>query len=183
MKALILAAAAAALSSATPASASTLVLGGSLAEACYQFAKQRSPTLEAMQTCDRAIDEEILTYDDRLATYVNRGIVLMLRNDFRNAGYDFDRAIAMDASKPDPWLNKGNLLFRSGRSADAIPLFDKAIELGTDRAEFAYYGRALANEDTGNLQSAYADLRRAVELSPSWQAPARELARYHVRRR
>ena len=179
MKALFLAAAAV-LAGATPASASTLVIGGSLGEACYQFAKSRSPTLEAMQTCDRAIEEEFQTSENRLATYVNRGILRMSRNDYASAGADFDRAIAMDASKPDPWLNKGNLLFRAGRSAEAIPLYNKAIELGTDRAEFAYYGRALANEDTGNLRAAYADLRRAAQLNPGWQAPARELTRYHV---
>ena len=171
------------IASSSTAQASVLVVGGGLAESCYRAADARDKSHDALQICNRALLGEPLTREDRVATYVNRGILLMSRNDFRNAGDDFDRAIAMDASKPDPWLNKGNLLFRSGRSADAIPLFNKAIELGADRAEFAYYGRALANEDTGNLRAAYADLRRAVELSPNWQAPARELARYHVRTR
>ena len=56
-------------------------------------------------------------------------------------------------------------------------------ELGTERPEIAYYGRGLANEDVGNVKAAYDDLQRAVSLKPKWNAPAKDLARYQVRRR
>jgi len=35
------------------------------------------------------------------------------------------------------------------------------------RREVAYYGRGLANEDTGNVKAAYADLKQAASLKPS----------------
>ena len=48
--------------------------------------------------------------------------------------------------------------------------------------EIAYYGRGLAHEDVGNVKAAYDDLQRAVALKPKWDAPAKDLARYQVRR-
>jgi len=33
------------------------------------------------------------------------------------------------------------------------------------------------------VKAAYADLQRATQLKPKWDAPARDLARYQVRRR
>jgi len=73
--------------------------------------------------------------------------------------------------------------FKQGKSAEALPLFSKAIELGTEVPEIAYYGRGLAHENVGNVKAAYDDLQRAVSLKPNWEAPAKDLARYQVRRR
>jgi len=180
MKAFILAAAA--ILVASPASASILTVGGSFAEGCFQAAQSSVGTLEALATCDRAFAEQALTADDEFATYVNRGIVKMHRGEFSGAQADFSRAGAMDPRRGEPWLNMGVLQFKQGRSQAAIDLFDKALELGTDEPEVAYFGRAMAHEDLGDLKSAYADLRRAMELRPNWSQPAKELARYQVRR-
>lgn len=183
MKALVLAACAAVLTATAPASAANLVIGGTLAEGCFQSAQVHEPTYYALQTCDRALVEEALTFDDQLATYVNRGILRMFRKDFESARADFDRAIAMDPNRAEPWLNKAILHFRQGDSRAALPLFDKALALGTERPEIAYYGRALAYEDLGNLRAAYSDLKRAASLKPDWSEPALDLARYQVRER
>jgi tetratricopeptide (TPR) repeat protein len=88
----------------------------------------------------------------------------------------------MDPARSEPWLNLATLRLKQGKSAEALPLFTRAIELGIEEPEFAYFGRGLAHEDVGNLKAAYADLRRAAELSPTWSEPAKELARYQVRR-
>ena len=107
----------------------------------------------------------------------------MLRSDFARAHSDFNTAIAMNPKRSEPYLNMAILRFKQGKSAEALPLFSKAIELGTELPEVAYYGRALAQEDVGNLKAAYGDLQRATQLKPKWEAPARDLARYQVRRR
>jgi tetratricopeptide (TPR) repeat protein len=159
-----------------------LTIGGSFAEGCYRHAEARAGTLDALATCDRAFTDQALSFDDEFATYVNRGIVKMHRREFSGAQADFDRAGAMNPRRGEPWLNMGVLQFKQGRSRAAISLFDKALALGTDAPEVAYFGRGLAHEDIGDLKSAYADLRRAVELKPRWSDPARELARYQVRR-
>ena len=182
MKALFLAASAAAFA-ALPASASVLTVGGSFAEGCYTFAETHNATYEAITTCDRAFAEQGLSAEDEFATHVNRGIVRMTRRDFASAQDDFDRAAAMNPTRGEPWLNMGVLRLKQGDSKGAIPLFDKALQLGTDAPEVGYYGRALAHEDVGDLKSAYSDLQRAAQLRPSWGEPKRELARYQVRTR
>ena len=182
MKALVLAVSVVALSAALPASAGIMTVGGSYAEGCYRAAEQRNATLESLGTCDRAFTEQALSFDDELATYVNRGILRMIRSDFKRADADFTTAIAMDPKRSEPYLNMAILRFNQRKSAEALPLFSKALELGTQRPEIAYFGRGLANEDLGNVKAAYADLQRAVALKPKWAEPARELARYQVRR-
>lgn len=183
MKALILAVSASALTAAIPASAQVLTLGGSLAESCYVSALERDSSFQAIRTCNRAFVEQGLTRDDAFATHVNRGIVLMIRGDLAGARADFTRAAAMKPNRSEPWLNMAILRFNQGDSAGSIELFSRAIELGTNKPAIAYYGRGLAHEDAGNLNAAYADLRRAVSLQPGWAEPARELARYQVRQR
>lgn len=183
MRAFVLAVGTAMIAVAIPASAAVLTVGGNFAEGCYRFAESRVGTVDAIETCNRAFTEQALSSDDEFATHVNRGIVRMHRREFTSAQADFDRAVAMNPKRGEPWLNMGVLRFKQGDSGGAIPLFSRAIELGTDDPEVAYYGRALAHEDQGDLKSAYADLRRAVELRPKWDEPARELARYQVRRR
>ena len=182
MKALFLAAGAAIFLAAYPACAGVMTIGGSFAEGCYKYAQARVATLDAVSTCDRAFSDQALTSDDQFATYVNRGIVKMHRREYTGAQADFNRAGAMNPKRSEPWLNMGVLQFKQGNSRAAIALFDKALSLGTDVPEVAYYGRGLAHEDVGDLKAAYADLRRAVELRPKWADPARELARYQVRR-
>jgi tetratricopeptide (TPR) repeat protein len=179
MKALFLAAATAI--AAFPASAAVLTVGGSFAEGCYHLAQSRAGTVDALATCDRAFTQ-VLSRDDEFATYVNRGIVKMHRGEFTGAQADFDKAAGMIPTRGEPWLNLGVLQIKQGNSRAAIPMFDKALTLGTDSPQIAYYARGLAHEDVGDLRSAYADLRRANELSPRWREPARELARYQVRR-
>ena len=182
MRALFLAAGAAVFLAPHPASAGVMTIGGSFAEGCYKYAQGRVGTLDAVVTCDRVFSDQALTSDDQFATYVNRGNVKMHRREYSGAQADFDRAGAMNPKRGEPWLNMGVLQFKQGNSRSAISLFDKALSLGTDEPEVAYYGRGLAHEDIGDLKAAYADLRKALELRPKWIDPARELARYQVRR-
>jgi tetratricopeptide (TPR) repeat protein len=183
MKAFVLAVSVVVATAALPASAEIMTIGSTLAEGCFKSAKVHEPTFYALQTCDRALAEETLSHDDELATYVNRGILRMFRKDFDEARADFDRAINMEPGRAEPWLNLAMLHLRQRDARGALPLFDKALALKTDKPEIAYYGRALANEDLGNVKAAYADLKRAASLKPEWSAPAQDLARFRVRSR
>ena len=183
MKALVLAVGAAALTSALPASAGIMTIGGSFAEGCYKAAEQHSLTLESLNTCDRAFSEEALTKEDELATHVNRGILLMLRDDYGRALSDFTMAMNMNPGRSEPYMNMAILQLRSGKSAEAVRLFSKAIELGTEMPEVAYYGRGGAHADVGAGKAADSDLQQAMSLKPQWDAPRKDLARYKVSRR
>lgn len=184
MKTLSFALGATALSlAATPAQSSIISIGNSYAQSCFQLARSRQSSPYALDTCNRAMSEEALNFDDRVATLVNRGIVHNLRSEYVQAGHDFDAAIALDAAEPEAWLNKAVLLVRQGQKAPAMPLIERAIALKTSKPALAYYIRGLLNEEAGNLKAAYADLVRARDLDPNWADPAKELERYRVARR
>lgn len=183
MKTLSFALGAAALAvTATPAQSSILSVGNSLAQSCFQLARSRQSTPSALETCNRAMSEEALNFDDRVATLVNRGIVHNLRHEYAQAGRDFDAAIALDSAEPEAWLNKAVMFVRQGQTMTAVPLIDRALTLKTSRPALAYYMRGLIHEKAGNLKAAYADLVRARDLDPNWADPVRELQRYRVAR-
>lgn len=181
MKALILASTAALLASTAPAGASIVTLGSSFARSCYLAADAKNASDETLADCTRALTHEALSTHDLVATHVNRGILRLVRKDYRLAEADFDRAIAINPREPEAWLNKAIGRYQQGDSASALMLAERALLLGTRRPAIAYFARGLANEDTGNLRAAYADLVRARELRPDWSAPANELKRYRVR--
>jgi Flp pilus assembly protein TadD len=163
-------------------SASVLSVGSAYAHGCYQAAEDRDARRTAMDTCDRAMTEEGLMREDRVATHVNRGILHLIRGNIKLANADFDAALALDPTEADAWLNKGVLIARYGKSTDAMPYVTKALELKTRRPALAYFVRAMALEDSGNLAGAYSDLKRAQALEPKWSEPRAELTRFQVRR-
>lgn len=176
---LVLAAILAAVS--IPASASVLVIGNNSARLCFEAADSvMPPGTDDLRRCDTALTDEALTLRDRVATHVNRGIVLLRRNQIDRALTDFDRAIALDPRQPESYLNKGAALMRRDDAAAALPLFTASLERNTTRPELAHYGRAIANEALGNARAAYDDYRRAAELRPGWEEPLVELRRFRV---
>jgi tetratricopeptide (TPR) repeat protein len=183
MKAVVLSAGAALLVGIAPAQAYTTNIGSSYAESCYRAAEVRDTSQTAKDTCDKALAEEALSTRELAGTHVNRGILWMQSGALDRANQDFDQALGLDATQPEAWLNKGIAQMKAGNSRAALELAARSIELRTKKPAVAYYVRGLANEDTGNLKAAYADLSRARDLAPTWRDPAIELARYQVRSR
>lgn len=181
MRTILLTATAALLCSATPAAASVITLGTRLAESCYQAAEASRPSDSAITLCDQALENEPLSGPDRVGTHVNRGILRMLSDDMLQANRDFDKAISLDPSEPEAWLNKAVAALKVGSSASALQFAERAMALKTRKPELALYVRAMANEDRGNVRAAYDDLRRAAALAPGWDVPAAELARYRIK--
>ena len=174
-------AAAALAAFAIPAGASVIVVGNSSARLCYEAADSPlMPTVADIRTCDAAFSEEALSHRDRVATFVNRGILRLRRGHVEEAISDFDTAIGLDPRQPEAYLNKGAALIRAENPAEALGLFTVALERNTQRPEIAHFGRAIANEELGNVRAAYNDYRRASELDPNWQDPRTELARFRI---
>jgi tetratricopeptide (TPR) repeat protein len=164
------------------AAASVLTVGGGLAEACYEAAEDQDMTAKSLDICDEALAGEALVDSDRVATFVNRGIIRLRRGNLSEADADFDNALALNSREPEAWLNKAILQARYRDSRDALPFIAKALENGTKHPEIAYFVRGMANEDSGNIAAAYHDFQRARSLAPKWREPATELARFQVRR-
>ena len=163
------------------ARAAVISIGGSPAHSCYLSAEQERHDQKAIQECSDALGAA--AGDDRVATYVNRGILYLLSKKIDAATRDFDAALSLDPVQPEAYLNKSVALHNSGMSSGAVAMATRAIELRTAKPALAYFVRGLSHEDGGNLPAAYADLVRARDLDPRWRAPAEELKRYRRARR
>ncbi len=164
-----------------PAIGAVVVLGGSPARQCYESAASPiHPSADDITRCNEAIATASVPFDDIVATYVNRGILKLRSGRTAEAIADFDRAMEMNPGQPEAYLNKGAALIRLNNPRDALPLFTVALERNTNRPAMAHFGRAIANEDLGNIPAAYSDYRRAAELEPEWADAQVELARFRV---
>jgi tetratricopeptide (TPR) repeat protein len=181
MKKIFLALAAVPLMGMGPTGA-TVTIGGGSASSCYRAAVAHDISTGALNDCNAALNHEVLSQDNEVASYVNRGILHLLRTDYPNAEADFSRAMSMQPNQAEAWLNMAIAHYRQGRSESAAKMFERSIELRTERPAIAYFGRALAREDRGDIKGAYADLQRANELQPAWDAPVNELKRFRVLR-
>ena len=169
--------------SASPSAGSVLVVQDGLAATCFMSASSKRNNWTAIEECSSALDHELMTQDDRVATLVNRGTLRMRAGDLQNAARDFDRALAMDPMEPETWLAKSISALESGNGSLALRSSNRALDLQTRRPAIAYYVRGLAREMTGDVEGAYADLVRARDLNPQWSDPAHQLTRYKVVRR
>jgi tetratricopeptide (TPR) repeat protein len=165
-----------------PARAAVTVVGAGLAEACSKAAIAGGSALSSQALCTQALNEEILTRRDRAGTFVNRGILKMRRGEMAPALADFDEAARYQPNLGDIYVNRGAALIAQHRYADGLADLNKSLALGVGEPAKAYYNRAIAYEALDDVKSAYFDYQKALELSPDWTAPRKELARFHVAR-
>ncbi|MEA3028947.1 MAG: hypothetical protein QOJ53_2414 [Sphingomonadales bacterium] len=166
---------------AAPAGASIMVIGNSDARLCFEAADSPLyPHSRDVRRCDEALAHDALSSYEIVATHINRGILRLRRGLVETAIADFDTAMAIDPNQPEAYLNKGAALIQRANPTEAAQLFTVALEHNTSRPAVAHYGRAVANEQLGNVRAAYQDYRRASELDPHWSAPRADLLRFRV---
>lgn len=180
-KAWLSALALAAVLGAAPAYAAIVVVGNGFAHGCYSAAAADRDDLDALRACNMAIAEESLNDRNRAATYVNRGIIQLNRNNADAALADFDRAVEIMPEMADVHLNRGAALLHLRHYSEARAAADQAIALSPEEPHKAYFIRGAANEELGELTAAYRDYQRAAELAPEWNVARAELARFRVR--
>jgi Flp pilus assembly protein TadD len=54
------------------------------------------------------------------------------------------------------------------------------MSLHARRPALAYFAEGMAYEQIGDFKDAYANLRKAHDLEPTWSMPTQELARYQL---
>lgn len=154
------------------------------ARACYLAAEASDvvmPGPEAMATCNRALQVEDLTFEDTVATHVNRGIIEFRQAQFDRAMADFDAALGMAPNQPDALINKGITMLASGGSIEsALQMLDAGLAGRPQRPWVGHYGLAVAHELAGRDADAYREYQRAQELKPTWDLPKAALARFSV---
>jgi tetratricopeptide (TPR) repeat protein len=170
-----------------PASAATIVLHGGSGRDCYVETLFTDATPERNQQslaiCNQAVvdasDDPGDTYNFA-AALVNRADVKIRMEDYKGVVADAQRALALDSAIGPAHLNMGAGLVGQMRYREAMPYLDKAIELGANRIEMAYFDRGIAKEMTGDILGAYHDYLKASQIDPNFARAKEELARFKV---
>ncbi len=164
-----------------PAYSQIVVLGSGLARDCYEAAKDdTSFTRGGIETCTKALSHTPLKRENRLATYVNRGILYMRSENYPEAQSDYDRALKIKPDNEHALINRGASYVFQGEYDSAMESLNKAIEVGSEQLYAAYYNRAVVHEIQGDLWAAYQDLQKSLELKPDYEMALVQIERFVV---
>lgn len=157
----------------------TVIGGDSYARNCYTSAsvvsRIHTESLVGVASCTHAIEYGKLSIRDLLATYVNRGILYVAKNDYERAASDYEAAVKLNPPSGEVYVNRGNLSFLKDSYNDAISEYNKAVDVGMEKIQVAYYNRAIVHERLRDFDSAEADYRRAIDADPNWFMPQAKL--------
>lgn len=177
---LMIAAAATALAAETM-SAQVFVIGNGLGGECFQKTKNAYASFRAADdVCTRALREQAMTRPNRAATYVNRGVLRMRAGKYDAALSDYSEALSLQPELGAAYLNRGAAYIHQRDFQSALAPLNRAIELESDDLFAAYYNRAIARENTGDVAGAFEDFNTSLELKPGWELAERQLTRFSV---
>lgn len=164
-----------AISVAAPAAAqmSISTFGATDAQGCFEDA--RSDVTTTVDRCDAALRGQTLTKRDRLATLVNRGIVLNRAGRLDDALADFNAALEKDPSLSEAWLNRGNAQYLRGQYDLAIADYEKSLETDLSKPWVAWYNIGLAREALKDARGARTAYERALEINPEFSLAKEKL--------
>ena len=176
------AAAGLALSFSAPAHAAVTVIGGGLARDCYMAVEyQKISSERAMDICSLALEQESLTRRNRAATYTNRGIVEMRMGHNDRALADYTRSLNIMPELTQAKVNLGAALYGLKRYPEALAALNEGVKTDQlDARAVGYYNRGLTYEKLGDLQSAYEDYQRALQVKPDFKQAADQIGRFTV---
>ncbi|MEQ8860601.1 MAG: tetratricopeptide repeat protein [Pseudomonadales bacterium] len=135
------------------------------ARTCYEAARKGSRDAYG---CDLAVQMARDSGDPgRLAAALaNRSLVLAADGRLQPALADVDEALALTPDAADLHGNRGNLLLRLNRPAEALNAHGRAIELSPEDP-IGYYNRAFSYLALGQPQRAERDVSAARDLQQS----------------
>ncbi len=153
---------------ALPANAqmSVTTFGATDAAACYRNANDQFSA--ELGPCDRALKNRKTTREDRLKTYVNRGIINNRNGALQAAVDDFNAALKIDVKSAEAYLNRGNSWYRAGQYSDALADYKYAIELDVNKPWAAWYNIGLVHDALGELEKAKQAYQTALKLNPNF---------------
>jgi tetratricopeptide (TPR) repeat protein len=169
-----------------PASSATLSLHNGSGRDCYiQTLLDVTPegNSKALSICDRAVvDAETEGTDSytRAATFVNRADIRLRLEEYGGVVTDSTHAISLFDDLAPAYVNLGAGLIGLKHYKEALTVLDRAIDLGGGDPELAYFDRALAKENLGDIRGAYYDYHKAAELNPKFRRAIDELTRFKV---
>ena len=137
-------------------------------------------TENGLNACTMAVNAAGAAKDQLVGSLTNRSILHLARKEYDAAIADSTAALEIDSNLPNALVNRGVAQMLAGRPREAVADLTRGLQNGPAFPERAYFNRAMAREDAGDAAGAYVDYRRASELSPAWDRPKKELARFTV---
>ena len=133
----------------------------------------------ALATCTLAVK---LAYVNSARAEVlnNRSVLHYARGDYDAALADNTAALKLNDRMAEAIVNRGSIFLVQHRPQAAAANFDHALQFNPAHPEKVFFNRALAREDMGDLNGAYADYAQAAKLAPQWDAPRREMTRFSI---
>jgi tetratricopeptide (TPR) repeat protein len=153
----------------------TTVTGGGLSRACSEAARTGESAFRFERICTSALETERLIAHDRAVTFVNRGIIRLRRTNYDQAISDFNIALRYKPEFAEAYVNRGAANIGIHRFTESVADINRALSLGVQRPEKAYYNRGLAYEGLDDVGAAYRDYQRALEIAPSWDLVKQQL--------
>ena len=151
---------------------------------CYQatFAQVSEDShARGLAACDRAIEEARDNKQLHAALLINRADIRLMMQDYARTVADAAASIEFDRQAPVAYLNLGAGLVGLRRYEEALTALDKSIALGiADRSYLAYYNRAIAREQLGDITGAYYDYKKVLDLNPDFAPAKDQLSRFRV---
>jgi tetratricopeptide (TPR) repeat protein len=147
------------------------------ARACQEFAASGNFTDAAVARCTRALREEQDNRINLIATYMNRGNIHIARHEPELALADFNAVTELDEQNAEARLNRGVAMVMLENYGPAIAVLTEALSLGVSEPHKAYYTRAAAREQLGDLRGALEDYSTALEIRPDWGLADAEMQR------
>lgn len=102
----------------------------------------------------------------------NLGIYLQNNNRLEDAVIVYDRMIEVDGNSVRAYYNRGYILLElQKKPADAIPFFERAIEIAPQYID-AVFNLGLCYEDLGEIAEAKKQYTKALEMNPQYDPAA-----------
>ena len=133
----------------------------------------------------RTADPAIYVYETALKSrpdvpklWFGLGLSHYLRFPAEQAEQALRKALALDPQYDAAYVVLGDLLEQSSRTADALDVFRKAMEMRPDLyLSYYYYGKLASKGGDENSADAIAKLRKAVSLNPNFPQARYELGK------
>jgi tetratricopeptide (TPR) repeat protein len=133
----------------------------------------------AVANCTLAVK---LAYYDKARAEVlnNRSVLHYVRGEYDAALADNTAALKSYDQMAEAIVNRGSIFLVQHRPQAAAANFERALTFNPAHPEKVHFNRAMAREEMGDLNGAYADYAEAAKLAPQWEQPKREMMRFNI---
>lgn len=123
----------------------------------------KADTTEALKIVTECIKKDSLS--DEAWSY--RALLRLQTNDQKGALEDYNKAIELNQTNANYFINRGLLNYYAKHYRDALSDYDKAIELNP-YSQISLFNRALLRAEVGDLNNAIEDLNDVLKINPDY---------------